>query len=116
MRRAENLPLCGLGLLIGLSSSVVTVYAHRDGPNPALLQPIRHRLQLRGGTPKAPYRLAVPARRYRYIVGFVADINARGIGMYHLQTDIFALDRGFFEAPTVTHIFIYYYCIYIIFN
>ena len=28
MRRAENLPLCGLGLLIGLSSSVATVYAH----------------------------------------------------------------------------------------
>jgi hypothetical protein len=25
-------------------------------------------------------------------VGFVADINARGIGMYHLQADIFALD------------------------
>jgi hypothetical protein len=40
----------------------------------------------------APYRLAVPARRYGYIVGFVADSNARGIEMYHLQTDIFALN------------------------
>jgi len=25
-------------------------------------------------------------------VGFVADINARGIGMYHLQAEFFALD------------------------
>jgi hypothetical protein len=25
-------------------------------------------------------------------VGFVADINARGIGMYHVQSELFALD------------------------
>jgi hypothetical protein len=25
-------------------------------------------------------------------VEFVADINARGIGMYHFQADVFALD------------------------
>src|SRR5437660_1132380 len=65
---------------------------HGDGPNPALLQPIRHRLQLGGGAPEPPYRLAVPARRYSYIVGFVADINARSIGMHHFQTEVFALD------------------------
>jgi len=45
----------------------------------AVVQPKRH-------------RLAVAARRYRHVMEFVADINARGIGMYHLQTDIFALD------------------------
>jgi len=67
--------------------------------NSALLQPIRHRLQLAGGTSEAPYRLLVPARRYSYIVGFVADINAGGIGMYHLQADIFTLDLPHHLAP-----------------
>ena len=33
---------------------------HGHGPNPALLQPIGHRLQLGCGAPKATYRLAVP--------------------------------------------------------
>src|SRR6202022_4496786 len=72
---------------------------HGDGPNPALLQPIRHRLQLAGGTSEAPYRLVVPARRYSYKVGFVADINAGGIRMYHLQADIFTLDLPHRLAP-----------------
>src|SRR5439155_287780 len=57
-----------------------------------LRQPIRHRLQLGGGAPEAPYRLAVPARRYSYVVGFVADIDASGIGMHNLSAEIFALD------------------------
>src|SRR6266481_10127803 len=29
---------------------------------------------------------------HRHVVGFVADINARGIGMYHFQAEVFALD------------------------
>src|SRR2546423_13554443 len=66
--------------------------SHRDGADPALLQPSGHRLQLRGGAPEASYRLAVSARRDRRIVGFVADINARGIGMDHFQAEGFALD------------------------
>ena len=41
---------------------------------------------------EASYRLAVPARRYRHVVGFVADINARGVGMDHFQAAVFALD------------------------
>jgi hypothetical protein len=72
---------------------------HCYGPNPALLQPIRHRLQLAGGTSEAPHRLLVPARRYSYIVGFVADINAGGIRMYHFQADIFTLDLPHHLAP-----------------
>jgi hypothetical protein len=72
---------------------------HCHGPNPALLQPIRHRLQLGGGTSAAPHRLVVTARRYRYIVGFVADINAGGIGMCNLQADIFTLDLTHRLAP-----------------
>ena len=32
------------------------------------------------------------ARRYCHIARLVADINARGIGMYHLQTEILALN------------------------
>jgi hypothetical protein len=48
--------------------------------------------QLGCGAPEAKYRLAVPARRYCHIARLVADINARGIGMYHLQTEILALD------------------------
>src|SRR5437016_7749839 len=56
---------------------------HRDGPYPALLQPGGHRLEFGGGAPELPYRLAVSARRYSRIVGFVADINARSVGMDH---------------------------------
>jgi hypothetical protein len=52
-----------------------------------------------GGTSEAPYRLLVPARRYSYIVGFVADINAGGIWMYYLQADIFTLDLPHHLAP-----------------
>jgi hypothetical protein len=51
-----------------------------------IVQPVRHRLQplpLGGSAPKAPYRLAVPAQRYRYRVGFVADVNAWSMGMDH---------------------------------
>src|SRR5207249_6349120 len=44
------------------------------------------------GAPEAPYRLAAPARRYSYVVGFVADIDASGIGMHNLSAEIFALD------------------------
>jgi hypothetical protein len=32
-------------------------------------------------------------------VGFVADINAGGIRMYHLQADIFTLDLPHHLAP-----------------
>jgi len=31
--------------------------------------------QLGGSAPEASYRLAVPARRYRYVLGFVADVK-----------------------------------------
>src|SRR5208283_2886707 len=65
---------------------------HRDGPNRTLLQPDRHLLQLRRGAPEATYRLTIPCRRDSHIVGFVADINAGGIRMDHLQADVFALD------------------------
>jgi len=60
--------------------------------NPTLRQPSGHGLQFNGGATKSSHWLAVAARRYSYIVGFVANINARGIGMYHLQTERFALD------------------------
>ncbi|HVR27176.1 MAG TPA: hypothetical protein VMU26_28095 [Candidatus Polarisedimenticolia bacterium] len=66
-----------------------------DGPNPALLQPVRHclqTLQLGDNAPEAPYLLAVPARGYRYIVGFVADVNACSMGIDHFQAEVFALD------------------------
>jgi len=57
-----------------------------------LLQPISHGSQLGGGAPEAPYRLAVALLRYRHIVGFVANINARGIRMDHFQAEVFALE------------------------
>ena len=65
---------------------------HRDCPNAALLQPSGHGFQLSRGASEASHRLVVAARRYRHIVGFVADINARGIGMEHFQAEVFALD------------------------
>src|SRR5215469_15714569 len=58
---------------------------HRDSLNAALLQPSGHGLQLGRGASEASYRLFVAARRYCHIVGFVADINARGIGVEHFQ-------------------------------
>jgi len=42
-------------------------------------------------TPEAPYRLAVPARGYRHVVGFVADVNASGVGVDHFQAEVFTL-------------------------
>src|SRR5215469_6106531 len=63
-----------------------------DGPNLALLQPIGHCLQLGCGATEATYCLAVPCRWHRHIVGFVADVNACGIGMHDFQTEILTLD------------------------
>jgi hypothetical protein len=56
---------------------------HGDGPNPALVQPSGQGFQLRGGASEATYRLAIPGPRHRHIVGFIADINARSVGMDH---------------------------------
>ena len=56
---------------------------HRDSSNPALLQPGGHRLEFGGGASEPPYRLAISAWRYCYVVRFVADINATSVGMYH---------------------------------
>src|SRR5215469_12663063 len=64
---------------------------HRDSLDSALLQPSGHRLEFGGGAPELPYRLAVSVRRYRHIVGFVADINARSVGMDHFQAEVIAL-------------------------
>ncbi len=72
---------------------------HRDRTNPTLLQPFRHRLQLGGGATKASHRLGVAARRYRYVVGCVADINARSLGMHHLQAEVFALHLAHHLPP-----------------
>src|SRR6266568_8211109 len=63
-----------------------------DGSNRTLLQPHCHLLQFRRSTSEAAYGLAVPCRRHGHIVGFVADINACGVGMHDFQTEIFALD------------------------
>jgi len=49
-------------------------------------------LQFRRSTSEATYGLAVPCRRHGHIVGFVADINACGVGMDHFQAEVFALD------------------------
>src|SRR5215468_6891717 len=75
---------------------------HRYGSNPALLQPSGHGLQLGGGASEASYRLVVAGRRYRHIVGFVADINARGIGVDHFQAQVFALDLSHRLSPLLT--------------
>ncbi len=72
---------------------------HCDGPNPALLQPDRHLLQLGRGATEALYWLAITLWRRGYIVGFVADINAGGIRMDHLQADVFALDLSRHLSP-----------------
>jgi len=56
---------------------------HRDRPNPALFQPIGHRLQLDCGAPEPTDRFAVPCRRNSYVVRLVANVNAGGIGMNH---------------------------------
>jgi hypothetical protein len=54
---------------------------HGDGSDPALLQPSGHGLEFGGGASELPYRLAISAWRYCYVVRFVADINPWGIGM-----------------------------------
>ena len=41
--------------------------------------------------PETTYRLVVPCRRYSHVLGFVAHINAGGIGMYHFQAEFLAL-------------------------
>jgi hypothetical protein len=64
---------------------------HRNGSDPALLQPSGHRFQLGGGAPELPYRLAISTRRYSGIVGFIANINTSGVGMYYFQAEVFAL-------------------------
>src|SRR5260370_28893950 len=64
-----------------------------------MLQPIGHRLQLGRGAPEATYRFAVPCRRHGHVVGFVADINAGGIRVNHVQADVFALDLPRHLAP-----------------
>jgi hypothetical protein len=53
----------------------------------------------RGGAPEATHRLAIACRGYRYVVGFVADVNAGSLGMNHLQADVFALDLPHQLAP-----------------
>jgi hypothetical protein len=63
-----------------------------DSPNPTLLHPIGHLLQLGRGAPEPTYRFAVPGGRLGHVVRFVADINASGIGMHHLQTEVIALN------------------------
>src|SRR6202035_4645768 len=65
---------------------------HRYGANPALIQPIRHRLQFRRRASEAPHRLAFPVWWDGHIVRFISDIDASSIGMDHLQTEICALD------------------------
>jgi len=57
---------------------------HGYGPNSALLQPIGHGSQLGCRAPEVPHRLAVVVRRDRHVVGFVADVNAGGVGMDEL--------------------------------
>src|SRR6266513_1802528 len=52
---------------------------------------ISHRLEFGGGASEPPYRLAISAWRYCYVVGFVADINATSVGMDHFQAEVFAL-------------------------
>jgi hypothetical protein len=65
---------------------------HRHGLNPALLQPLGHLPQFAGGAPETPHRLAIPVRWDGHVVRFVADIDARGIGMDHFQAKVVALD------------------------
>jgi hypothetical protein len=43
--------------------------------------------------------LVVAARGNRHVVEFVADINARGIGMDHFQAEVFALDLSYRLPP-----------------
>src|SRR6516225_3413752 len=45
------------------------------------------------------HRLRVAARRYRYVVGCVADINSRSLRMHHLQAEIFALHLAHHLPP-----------------
>src|SRR5262249_45040901 len=72
---------------------------HRHRADPTSLQPLRKHLQLGRGATKTPYRLAVPGRRYSYVVGFVPNINTRSLGMHHLQTKIFALHLAYILSP-----------------
>src|SRR5215831_199461 len=65
---------------------------HSDGANATLLQPRRHFFQFHRGASKLPYRPAIPRRGHGHIVGFVADIDPRGIRMHHLQAQVLRLD------------------------
>src|SRR5271156_884852 len=52
---------------------------HRNGLDPAPLQPIRKSMQIRRETTKHPYRLCIASRRHSYPVLCVANIDACSI-------------------------------------
>src|SRR5580692_6279403 len=52
---------------------------HRNGLDPAPLQPIRQSMQIGRKTAEHPYRLHIPSTRHGYPVLCVANIDARSI-------------------------------------
>ena len=61
---------------------------HRDGGHAAVLQPVREPMQVGGETVKPADRVGIPIRPDRDVMRAVADVDARGVGMHHLQARV----------------------------
>jgi hypothetical protein len=64
---------------------------HHDRFNPARLQPVGHPLQICRPTAELLHRLQIAARGHSHVVSFVADINARHVSVYDLQSRVFGI-------------------------
>lgn len=68
--------------------------------NLAWLQPIRHGLQFARRAAEVAHRLVVATRGHGDIMRLMADSNASGIEMHHLQADLFPLQSSR-QLPTL---------------
>ena len=58
---------------------------HRHGRDPAGLEPLGHRVQLRGQAPEASHRPLVAVLGHRHVMLGRADVDPGGVGMDHRQ-------------------------------
>jgi hypothetical protein len=61
---------------------------HGDGGHPAVLQPVRQTMQVRGETVKPADRVWVPIWPDGDVMRTVADVDPSGVGMHHLQARV----------------------------
>jgi hypothetical protein len=61
---------------------------HRDGGHAAVLEPVREPMQVRRETVKPADRVGISIRPDRDVMRAVADVDARGVRMHHLQARV----------------------------